>query len=206
MFLEHHIWRRPCVFRSISLPGWQLRSHKMIPKRGREGKHIQSEQKFSSVQLLSRVQLFAIPWTAAHQASLSIAKSWSLLKLMSTESVVPSNISSSVVPFSSHLQSFPAHIKNWVPENIMLSEISQLQKDKYCIFYLYDIRRIGKFLEIVDSRLPGTGERKGWSSIAYWLQSFHLQGWGRGRMKKIWKQWWWLHTIMNVINATKSYT
>ena len=91
MFLEHHIWRRPCVFRSISLPGWQLRSHKMIPKTGREGKHIQSEQKFSSVQLLSRVQLFSIPWTAAHQASLSIAKSRSLLKLMSTESVVPSN-------------------------------------------------------------------------------------------------------------------
>jgi len=63
----------------------------MIPKTGREGKHIQSKQKFSSVQLLSRVQLFAIPWIAAHQASLSIAKSRSLLKLMSTESVVPSN-------------------------------------------------------------------------------------------------------------------
>ena len=43
------------------------------------------------VHLLSRVQLFSIPWTAAHQASLSIAKSRSLLKLMSTESVVPSN-------------------------------------------------------------------------------------------------------------------
>ena len=46
---------------------------------------------FSSFQLLSRVQLFAIPWTAAHQASLSIANSQSLLKLMSIESVIPSN-------------------------------------------------------------------------------------------------------------------
>ena len=45
----------------------------------------------SSVQLLSCVQLFATPWTAAHQASLSIANSWCLLRLMSIESVMPSN-------------------------------------------------------------------------------------------------------------------
>ena len=46
---------------------------------------------FSSVQLLSRVWLFETPWTAARQASLSIANSQSLPKLMSTESVMPSN-------------------------------------------------------------------------------------------------------------------
>ena len=46
---------------------------------------------FSSVQLLSHVQLFATPWTAAHQASLSITNSQSLLKLMSIELVMPSN-------------------------------------------------------------------------------------------------------------------
>ena len=46
---------------------------------------------FSSVQSLSRVQLFATPWTIAHQASLSITNSWNLVKLMSIESVVPSN-------------------------------------------------------------------------------------------------------------------
>ena len=46
---------------------------------------------FSSVQSLSHVQLFATPWTAAHQASLSITNSWSLLKLMSIGSVMPSN-------------------------------------------------------------------------------------------------------------------
>ena len=45
----------------------------------------------SSVQLLSRVRLFVIPWTAACQASLSIANSWSLLKLMSIELVMPSS-------------------------------------------------------------------------------------------------------------------
>ena len=43
------------------------------------------------VQALSRVRLFATPWTAACQASLSITNSWSLLKLTSIESVMPSN-------------------------------------------------------------------------------------------------------------------
>ena len=46
----------------------------------------------SSVQSLSRVQLFATPWTTARQAFLSITSSWSLLKLMSIESVMPSNL------------------------------------------------------------------------------------------------------------------
>ena len=46
---------------------------------------------FSSVQSLSHVCLFATPWTAAHQVSLSITNSQSLLKLMSIESVIPSN-------------------------------------------------------------------------------------------------------------------
>ena len=46
---------------------------------------------FSSVQLLSCVWLFATPWITARQASLSIINSWSLLRLMSIESVMPSS-------------------------------------------------------------------------------------------------------------------
>ena len=46
---------------------------------------------YSSVQLLSHVQIFVTPWTTACQASLSITNSWSLPKLMSIESVMPSN-------------------------------------------------------------------------------------------------------------------
>ena len=46
---------------------------------------------FSSVQSLKHVQLFATPWSAAHQASLSSTNSWSLLKLMSIESMMPSS-------------------------------------------------------------------------------------------------------------------
>ena len=45
----------------------------------------------SSVHLLSHIWLFATPWTVAHQASLSITNSWSLLKFMPIESVMPSN-------------------------------------------------------------------------------------------------------------------
>ena len=62
---------------------------------------------FSSVRLLSHVRLFATPWTTACQASLPITNSWSLLKLMSIEQVMPSTISFSVIPIS-HFQSFPA--------------------------------------------------------------------------------------------------
>ena len=55
----------------------------------------ESKEKLKSllmkVQSLNRVQLFAVPWTAAHQASLSITNSRSLLKLMSIESMIPSN-------------------------------------------------------------------------------------------------------------------
>ena len=63
--------------------------------------------KFSSVQLLSHVRLFATPWTATCQAFLPITNSLSLLKFMSSQSCHPT-ISSSVIPFSSCLPSFPA--------------------------------------------------------------------------------------------------
>jgi len=49
------------------------------------------DYQFSSDQLLSRVRLFATPWIAARQTSLSITNSWSSLRLMSIESVMPSS-------------------------------------------------------------------------------------------------------------------
>ena len=61
----------------------------------------------STVQSLSHVRLFVTPWTAAGQASLSITNSQSLHKLMSLSLWCHPTISSSVVPFFSHLQSFP---------------------------------------------------------------------------------------------------
>ena len=64
--------------------------------------------KYYSVQSLSHVKLFATPWTAAHQASLSITNSWSLLKLMSITSMMPSNYLILCHPFLLVLSIFPS--------------------------------------------------------------------------------------------------
>ena len=81
-----------------------------FPKTKIDATNWQYALQFSSVQSLSHVRLLVTPRAAAQQPSLSISKYRSLIKLMSIESVMPSNhlISSSVIPFSSHLQSFPA--------------------------------------------------------------------------------------------------
>ena len=92
-----HIWDCWCFSR---LSSYQLVTHSAW--------HLSSFAQFSSVQLLSHVRLLATPWTAAHQASLSITSSQSLLKLMSIKSVMPSNHLILCHPFSSYLQSFPA--------------------------------------------------------------------------------------------------
>ena len=63
----------------------------MIPEQGGHSYDVLLSLGLSLVQLLSPVRLFVTPWTTAPQASLSIANSWSLPKLMSIESVMPSN-------------------------------------------------------------------------------------------------------------------
>ena len=63
---------------------------------------------FTSVQSFSRVWLFVTQWTAAHQASLFITNSWSLLKLMSIESVMPSNHLILCYPLLLLLSNFPS--------------------------------------------------------------------------------------------------
>jgi len=60
----------------------------VIKSTGRKKQHV---FRHIVVQSLSHVQFFATPWTAARQASLSFTISWSLLKLMSVESVMPSS-------------------------------------------------------------------------------------------------------------------
>ena len=67
-----------------------------------------SSKRLSSVQLLSHIQLFATPWTAAHQASLSITNSRDYSNSCPSSRWCHPTISSSVIPFSSCLQSFPA--------------------------------------------------------------------------------------------------
>ena len=70
--------------------------------------YLNASVQFSSVQLLSHVQLFATPWNAAHQASLSIINSWSLLKCLSIESVMPSIYLTLCYPLLLLPSSFPS--------------------------------------------------------------------------------------------------
>ena len=76
---------------------------------------------FSSVEPLSHVRLFATPWTAARQASLSITNSWSLLKLMPIESVTPYQThysSSKPSPlFKSPGEDFPCFVRELCPQS-----------------------------------------------------------------------------------------
>ena len=71
-------------------------------------RHLLFGRKFNSVQLLSHVWLFATPWTAAYQASLSITYSQSCSNSCPLRRWCHPTISSSVVPFSSCFLSFPA--------------------------------------------------------------------------------------------------
>ena len=69
-----------------------LREEKIIRRGGKNTqKNYTKRSSVSSVHLLSCIWLFMTPWTAAHQASLSITNPWNLLKLMSIELVIPSN-------------------------------------------------------------------------------------------------------------------
>ena len=84
---------------------------------------------FSSVQSLSHVQLFAIPWTAARQASLSITNSQSLPKLMSIELVMPSNhliLLSSPSPPALNLSQHQGLFK-WVSSSHQMAKVLQFE-------------------------------------------------------------------------------
>ena len=87
-----------------------------------------SSDHISSDQSLSRVRLLATPWIAARQASLSITNSQSLFKFMFIESVCHPAILSSVVPFSSCLQSFPASgLFQWVSSSHEVAKVLEFQ-------------------------------------------------------------------------------
>ena len=82
--------------------------------------------RFSSVQLLSHVWLFATPWIAAHQASLSITNSLSAPKLMSVELVMPSNH----LIFCCSLLLLPSvfpSIREWVSSSHQVAKVLEFQ-------------------------------------------------------------------------------
>ena len=110
---------------------------------GREEGDSEAEEAWAvaviAVQSLSRVRLFATPWTAAHQASPSFTISQSLLKLRSTESVMPSNYLI-FVPFSSCLQSFPASREiSWLRSPKLYSESRSVVSNSLSPLGLYSL-------------------------------------------------------------------
>ena len=92
---------------------------------------------FCSVQSLSHVRLFATPWTAACQASLSITNSQSPPKPMSFESVKPSNHLILCPPLSSCLPSFPA-IRAFSNESVLRSRWPKCQSFSFSISLFYE--------------------------------------------------------------------
>ena len=90
--------------------------------------------------MLSCVWLFVTPWTAARQASLSFTNSWSLLKLCPLSWWCHPTISSSVVPFSSCLQSFPALVSFPVSQFFTICDNFGAQENKvYHCFHCFPI-------------------------------------------------------------------
>ena len=88
--VQHCISIITSLYKAFSMPSCVLPIHSPTPVKPLATTGLFSVS-ISSVQSLSHVRLFVIPWTAAHLASLSITNSWSSPKLMSIESVMPSN-------------------------------------------------------------------------------------------------------------------
>ena len=91
LFLVHQLFRQLGYFTGLFFHAWSRKLSCMIYWLRLSFPQLTPSVQFSSVQLLSCVWLFATLWTAARQTSLSITNSWNLLKLMSIESVMPSN-------------------------------------------------------------------------------------------------------------------
>ena len=141
---------------------------------------------FHSVQLLSRVQLFVTPWTAARQASLSITNSQSLLKLMSIESVMSSNhlILSSPSPtfnLSQHQGLF-----KWVSYSHQVSKVLEFQLQHQSFQWIFRIDFLWDWLvwtlygpRDLKSLLPSTTIQKHQFCGAQpsWWSSSHVPTW-----------------------------
>ena len=107
---------------------------------------ISSSSDISSVQSLSRVQLFATPWTTARQASLTTTNSWSLFKLLSIESVMPSNHLILCHPLLLPSSIFPS-IRVFSNESVL-----RIRWPKYCSFS-FSINPSNEYLGFIFFRI-----------------------------------------------------
>jgi len=109
-------WRRQWHPTPVLLPGQSHGWRSLVGYSPRGHKESDTTKRLHFVQSLSHVWLFETPWTAAHQASLSITNSQSLLKLMWIESVMP----------SMWLQMALSHSFTWLSHPIYIGTTSSL--------------------------------------------------------------------------------
>ena len=122
-----------------NLDGWEVRSERGAQERGY----------MYSVQVLISVRLFEIPWSAACQASLSITNSQSSLKLMSIESVMPSNHFILCHPLLLQLSIFPS-IRVFPKESDF-----HIRWPKYWSFS-FNVSPSNEYSGLISFRMPGS--------------------------------------------------
>ena len=136
-----------------------------------------SSVQFSSVQLLSRVWLFATPWTAACQASLSITNSQSILKLMSIESVMPSNHLILCRPLLLPLSIFPS-IRIFSSESVLPIRWPEYWSFSFSISSSNEYSRLFSFrmdwlnLLAVQGTLKSLLQQHSWKASILWCSAF----------------------------------
>ena len=159
---------------------------------------------FSPVQSLSRVQLFATPWIAARQASLSITNSRSLLKLMSIKSVMPS--SHLILCHPLLLPPIPPSIRVFSNESTL-----HMRWPKYWSF-TFSIspsnEQPGLTLGVYYNQIhKDTRKKGGCQGLRKWRKShFCLMdiSFSLGRWKNSREEWWWLsHRNVNALYASE---
>ena len=139
---------------------------------------------FVVVQSLSRVQLFETPWTAAHQTSLSSTVSWSLLELMSIESVMQSNCLILCCPLL-HVPSVFPSIKvssneglfQWAGSSHQVAKVLelQLQHQSFQWVFRFDFFRIDWFdLLAVQGTLKRLPQHHNLKALILWCSAFFM--------------------------------
>ena len=132
---------------------------------------------FSSVQLFVRVRLFVTPWTAAHLASLFITNAWSLLKLMSIESVMPTNHLILYCPLLLLPSSFPT--SGSFPMSQLFHQVAkilefQLQHQSFQWTPRIDLFRMDKLDLLASKGLSSLLQHHGSKASILWCSAFFI--------------------------------
>ena len=130
---------------------------------------------FSSVQSLSCVRLLATPWTATCQASLSITNSWSLLKLMSIPSVMPSNHLILCRPLLLPPSIFPSIrvFSNEVAFSHQVAKVLELQLQHHSFQWIFMVNFLG-LTGLISCNSQSLLQHHSWKASILWCSAFFM--------------------------------